>query len=193
MIKPSDYDSVQAASYGDAEANAPQPGGHGCIIHKGAVVKDDYGEKLVLWFDIKEGSDSDGFYAKRYERDKQYAKDGASPKWRGEFKQPIYTKDNTTSPYFKGLIHSIEKSNPGYTWTWREDTLKGKRLGLVFREEEFIGKNDGQLHTTTRAAWACDWDSYPQMPAPNKKLLKKDAAARQPQQLTPADEETLPF
>ena len=193
MIKPRDYDNVQASTYGDAELNAPVPGGHGVTILKAETGKDDYGDKLVLYFDIKEGSESDGYYKAKYERAKSYGDDA---KWQGIFNQYIFTKDGQTNPFFKGLISSIEKSNPGYTWSWQEEMLKGKKLGLIFREEKFYGKKDGLLHSVVRPAWACDWDSYEAIPAPKPKEPKepKNTAPLFETEMTPNDDDDdLPF
>ena len=52
-------------------------------------------------------------------------------------------KDSALS-FFKGTITSIEKSNKGYTWDNDETKLKGKKIGLVLYEEEYV-KNDGSI------------------------------------------------
>ena len=51
---------------------------------------------------------------------------------------------------FKGFIKSVEESNPGYVWNWDESTLKGKKVGLILQEEEFVptgGAHAGELRT----------------------------------------------
>lgn len=203
MNKPLDYDRAQAATYGDAGQQEPvSPGGHGVEILKAETGKDSYGDYLLLSFDIKEGSEYDDFFRKKYSRQLDFArtqteKKYGDPTWQGTFRQYIYEKDGTTNKFFKGLITSIEKSNPPYKFNWDESTLKKKRLGLVFREEEFIGRNDQQKHTTVRAAWACDWDSFPDMPVPAIKKLKEKPLSSfygpDEQNLVPAPEEKLPW
>jgi len=47
---------------------------------------------------------------------------------------------------FKSFIDHVEQSNDGYTWNWDENTLEDMRVGIVLREEEYIG-NDGSVKT----------------------------------------------
>ena len=191
MIKPRDYDQVDAkTTSAGLGIPAPEAGGHGCVILKADIEKNEYGEKLVLYFDINEGSESDRYYRKLFDYKKGY---DPQTKWPGVFRQPIYTKDGTTSPYFKGLITAIEESNPGYTFNFDERLLANKKVGLVFRDEEYIGKMDGNVHTAVRAAWACKYQDADAMPAPKKKLVNQNAAPAQSQQMTEAPEEELPF
>lgn len=185
MLKPQGYDTTQAANYGDAQLPAITPGGHGAIIKKAFIADEEYDgikyQKLVIWFDIQEGSEFDGYYEKKYRAAKQFSNPKyGDPRWQGEFKQSITTKEGYTNPFFKGLITSIEKSNPPYKFDFNENGLKGKKIGLVFGEEDFIGKNDGQLHTTVKARWACDYDSFPSMPVPAKKVPQNKPAAANP-------------
>lgn len=74
-------------------------------------------------------------------------------KWPCVFNQFLTDREGVCSPYFKGLIRCVENSNSGYQWAWNEETLKGKRLGMIFREEEFVA-SDGSVRTTTRPAFA---------------------------------------
>ena len=45
-------------------------------------------------------------------------------------------------PFFKGLMTSIERSNPGFSFPWgkegNEKTLVGKKFGAVMGREEFL-------------------------------------------------------
>ena len=49
-------------------------------------------------------------------------------------------------PFFKGFITAVEQSNPGYKFNNDEKTLRGKLVGVVLREEEYMG-NDGNIKT----------------------------------------------
>ena len=194
MIKPRDYDSAEARTSFAEDIPQPTPGGHGCIIYKAETVRDDYGEKMVLSIDIHENGEFDDYYKKRYNRALSFDK---SAKWPGLYRQPILTKDGATSPFFKGLITSIENSNSGYRWNWDENSLKGKKVGMVFRPEQYKGKTDGAIHTTVRPAFACDYDSVDAMPVPKMKpyVEKKTSSSLFPEtQMTPADSDPdLPF
>ena len=52
--------------------------------------------------------------------------------------------------FFKGFITAVEESNPTFKWDWNEQKLKGQRIGVVLREEEYIpqqGPNAGKVKT----------------------------------------------
>ena len=49
---------------------------------------------------------------------------------------------------FKGFTTAIENSNSGYTWDFDEKKLKGKIVGLVLGEEEFLNSS-GNVRTRT--------------------------------------------
>jgi hypothetical protein len=50
-------------------------------------------------------------------------------------------------------MYSIENSNPGYHWDWDEKGLKGKKLGVLFRNKEW--EMNGRTGWTTEAAGSC--------------------------------------
>lgn len=51
----------------------------------------------------------------------------------------------------KGFTTAIENSNKGYTWDFDEKKLKGKIVGLVLGEEEFLNSS-GKVRTRTYVA-----------------------------------------
>lgn len=135
--KPTGYDEAQARN-GEYETLAL--GGHICIIKNCKVVTTQTGkQQLSIAFDIDQSDPlkQSGFYTRQYEgRKKQY---GAEAKWPGITRVGI---DGNSVPYFKGFITSIMESNPGYVWRWDETTLKGKKFGGVFGEEEYLNKDN---------------------------------------------------
>lgn len=144
MNKPQGYDEAQAYT-GDFEQL--ELGGHICKI---VGVKLEYtqntnAEVLVILFDIIEGKQA-GYYQKRYD---EARKNNTQPKWQGVYRQ--FTQGNST-PYFKGLIENIEKSNPGYNFMntgFNEQTLIGKLFGGVFGREQYKTQ-DGKLKFATK-------------------------------------------
>ena len=168
MIKPRDYDQAESRSSGSVSQGMIPAGGHGAVIHKAEVKKDEFGERMFLYFDIQEGSEWDNYYSKKYAREGQFS---ANPQWKGVFRQAVYKKDSDeTNPYFKGMVSAIEDSNNGFRWNFDELTLKGKKVGIVFREKEFKG-TDGAVHTTSEPLYCCDIKNYDSMPIPKKKEL----------------------
>jgi len=106
MNKPQGYDEAEAYT-GDFEQL--ELGGHVCKI---TGVKVEYtpntnAEVLIILFDIAEGKQA-GYYQKRFEESNK----NGQAKWKGIYRQ--FTQGKST-PYFKGMIENIEKSNQGST------------------------------------------------------------------------------
>lgn len=143
MNKPMGYDEAQSYT-GDIETL--ELGGHVCKITDVKVEQTQSGrEYLAIYFDIAEGKQKD-FYLRRYN---EAIKNGKEAKWQGIYNQ--FTQGNST-PYFKGMIENIEKSNQGYNFAstnFNEKTLIGKLFGGVFGREQYRGQ-DGKLKFATK-------------------------------------------
>lgn len=140
MQKPSGYD--QAPAY-TGESFALPAGGYVCKILKAEESTSQSGRPmLVLLLDIAEGEHKD-YYRQQFDRIKQSNPDA---KWGCVFRQLV---DGNSTPFFKGMITSIEVSNSGYKWNWDEKTLAGKLVGALFGREQYLG-NDGNLKWTTK-------------------------------------------
>lgn len=185
MEKPQGYDEAQ--SFGEFETLPA--GGYKCTIKRVACEKTQAGkEYLKLAIDILEGEFKD-FFQKKYDNDTRDEK-----KWSGVW--TVFTEGfnpGTTNPKFKGLITSVEASNPNFKFNFDEKTLEGKKVGLVFREEDFLGQ-DGQIHTAVKPFFAVSYDKAEEAKIPNKKELGDnqydqafDSAA------SAADNDDLPF
>ena len=138
IMKPRNWENVQAMT---DRAKLPL-GAYVCRIKKAVVQNNNSGDQLAILFDIVEGEHS-GFYARDFE-----ANQNADRKWKGLLRQWIPVDDGSdgdemTKRVLKGLVTSLEKSNPGYTWNWDETSMAGKLIGVLFRNEEWEwqGKN----------------------------------------------------
>lgn len=184
MRKPVGYDEAQA--FGEFETLPV--GGYKCIIKKVVCeVAQNGKEFLKIGFDIAEGEYKD-FYQKKFQNDKRN-----EPKWSGIW--TVFTEGyepNTTNPKFKGLITSIEKSNNGFKFNFNEQELVNKKVGLVFREEEFTGTN-GQVRTGVKPYYAIAYDETDNVKTPNKKTISDEQIDRifENNIVTPNDD--LPF
>lgn len=112
------------------------PGGYVATIKHAAIEQTDWGDKLVISFDILEGNYKD-FFAKDYKEQIQEDK-----KWRGNRRISVPAddgseKDEWSKNTFGRATWAIEESNPGYVWDWNEAGLKGKVVGVLFREKEW--------------------------------------------------------
>ena len=131
-------------------------GGYVCSILSAKVESYDWGSKLNIAFDVAEGE-----YAGIFQRDYQN-NTNENKKWRGVFKLNLPKDDGTeqdawTKRKFGNTIWAIEQSNPGYIWNWDEKTLKGKKIGLIFRNEEWA--MEGRSGWTSKAAGADSVDN----------------------------------
>ena len=122
-MKPiNNFDNVQAA--GGFER--PEADGYVCIIRH---VEDHPDKECIhLEVDIAEGKFK-GYAAETAERagfwplrcNRFYGQKGVS--------------------FFKAFIEAVEATNKGYKWNWNEQSLVGKGVGIVFREEEYLDRN----------------------------------------------------
>lgn len=140
--KPQGYD--ESWTYTGESRSLPA----GCYVCEilGAIEENCNGrERFVIQFDIAEG-EYKGFYQQQYNAAK---KQNIGAKYKGEHRQYM---DGNSVPYFKGLITSIEKSNPGYSFPWNlegnEKTLKGKKFGAVIGREQIETDNKEKVFWT---------------------------------------------
>lgn len=97
-------------------------------------------QRMIFRVEICEGEHKD-FYHKDYE-----ARKGGmyEAKYRGVYSinYPVgdgSEQDGWSINRFNRTMGAIEASNPGYTWDWRLESLKGKLVGIIVRESEYNG------------------------------------------------------
>ena len=101
---------------------------------------------LAFSFDIAEGEHK-GHFAEQYR-----ANTNENKKWRGTYN--AFIPDEASQYYdenlnkFKTMVANIEESNPGYHWDWDETKLKGKLIGVIFGEKEFLTQNNDVVIVT---------------------------------------------
>lgn len=133
MIKK--YSDAKAEKAASARAILPA-GGYVCNIISAKVQNTDWGDKLVLAVDVAEG-EFKGFFQRDFDGNTNEDK-----KWRGTYRLNIPKDDGSENDgyakrRFNNFIFALEDGNPGYTWDWDETKLKGKTIGLVWRNKEF--------------------------------------------------------
>ena len=155
MKLPGDYQQTQAADgTGGDRLNIPA-GGYVCVVKAAEERTLPNGSQLLrVNFDIFEG-EYRGCYMKRFEQDAAAGR----TEWRGRYDAFVLTRAGNTNPFFKGLITAIEKSNPNAVLIQNGELLpermKNCVLGLLYRDEEFMGK-DGKVHRTTKPCMAVE-------------------------------------
>ena len=150
-------------------------------------------EYLRLSFDIAEGPNK-GFFAEEYKNNTREDK-----KWpnAGTFVRSYKEK---ALPMMKGFTTAVEKSNKNYTWNFDESTLKGKLVGLVIGEEEYVNSS-GKMRTRTyvNAVRSVDVIREGKFEVPELKKLSADKvaasapAASQPFQNPFDNDDAAPF
>lgn len=183
MEKPSDYENVQAIT----DFETLEPGAYKCKILKAEELKAS-NEKVYLKvsFDIVEGEKTD-FYKRRYQSDTR-----ENRKWGGVLVVFIQDFEGKTNRYLKTLITCAEASNTNFKFDWEHpECLKDKKIGIVFREEEFEDVF-GTVRTATKPFRACVYDKTEETKIPNKKMLPQKGEAFE-EFATTSDNDDLPF
>jgi hypothetical protein len=144
------YDDVRAERASGGRETLPA-GGYVCQIISAKVESNDWGDTLVIAHDVCEGE-----YAGIFRRDYE-GNDREDKKWRGTFRIRLPKDDGSQQDAWKkrslgNTIWAIEQSNPGYTWNWDEKTLKGLKIGLIYRNKEW--EYEGRSGWTTEAGAA---------------------------------------
>ena len=122
-------------------------GGYVGKIMKAEEIEYTWGKVLLISYDIIEGEHKD-FFKSDYNGQQREDK-----KWRGTYRVNIpkddgSEKDGWTKNTFNGAMYAIEQSNAGYHWDWNEADLKGKLVGLNYREFDWQ-MDDGKTGTST--------------------------------------------
>ena len=147
-------------------ASEPLPaGGYVAKILNAKVETYDWGEKLCISFDIAEGEYKD-FFSKQYKENTREDK-----KWKGNFRLTVPNEGNqyfdSQKRTFGNAIWAIEESNPSFRWAWDENALKGKMVGVLFRDREW--EIEGKTGMTTEA---CTFVSVEDVRTNNFKMPK---------------------
>lgn len=190
ISKPRDWDSAPAYDGSNVRLTA---GGHICRILHIVQTTSQAGKPMVaVQFDVDEGGEFDGYYVKQH---KERQKRNNAAKYQGVIRFMLYGKDGGTNPYFKGFIKSLEESNGPYKWDWNEKSAENKKIGIIFREEEYQD-NSGVIRNGVKPYQARSVQAILDgVPVPEKKTLQGHA----PQAFDPlagfvaADDVPLPF
>ena len=106
-------------------------------------------EVLEVMLDICEGE-----YENRYTEvwKDQKERFGDDVRFRGIFRltPPVDGDEDWRYRAFEGNLWCVEQSNDGYTWDWKEDKLKGKKVGISVRNRLYT--YNGKERATTEIA-----------------------------------------
>ena len=164
------YNDAKKAAESKSTEKLPK-GAYVCKIIEVRNEKSDYGDKLILAFDIAEG-DYKGFFDKKFKND-----ESEDRKWKGRVtvwipKDDGSEEDSRTKRTFASWTTSFEKSNPGYAWDWDENKWKNKFVGIVFGETGTV--IDGKEIVYTEARFPVDVERVRNGSAPEAKFKAKN-------------------
>ena len=185
------YSDVKAERASGGRETLPA-GGYVCQILSARVESGEWGDTLVIAHDVCEGEYKD-IFKRDYDNNPREDK-----KWRGTFRLRLPKDDGSEQDGWKkrslgNFIWAVEASNPGYTWGWEEKTLKGKKIGLLYRNKEWAYNE--RTGWTTEAAGTASVDDIREG---KFKMLKDKPLANKPVAEAPVftdveDEGELPF
>ena len=167
-------------------------GGYVCQINGARIESNEWGDKLIVGFDVCEG-DFAGIFQRDYQNNTNDNK-----KWRGTFRLNVPKDDGTerdawSKRAFGNFIWAVQESNPGYVWAWDEKTLKGKKLGVLYRNKEWsMGDRTGWSTEAAGAASIEDVRSGKVKQLKDKPLKNRPVVADAIPE-TAEDESDLPF
>lgn len=129
------FEGYKAQKQGGSREHLPA-GGYVAQILSAKEVQYGWGSVLLISFDISEG-EYKGFFKKDYAENTN-----ENRKWSGTYRLSIpkddgSEKDGWTKRTFGGVMWAVEDSNPGYHWDWNEAGLKGKTVGVLYRNYEW--------------------------------------------------------
>lgn len=161
------YESIPAVTGG---GEALPAGGYKCVIVKAFESISKTGRPMLcLCLDIADGQYK-GHFSRLFKMRKD--RDGKDAKWPCIM---YLLADEEAAGRFKGSMKAVEDSNSGYKWDWDEVGLKGKRVGVVFREEEYE-KRDGSIGVVVKAAWLRNADKVEDAPIPARRKVRQSIA-----------------
>lgn len=170
MIKPNNYEEAQVLG----EYTPINLGGHKLVIMKVEECTTSFGTQYIkVSFDTDKDDAQPNYYTNSYRQDTRDNK-----KWSGITTVFPTDKDGKTSRAFKTFCTSIEKSNGNFKMVWGEafcDSLKGKKVGGVFGEEEYVA-NDGTIKTARKLRWFRGIEGVMDADIPNKRTLDREDA-----------------
>jgi hypothetical protein len=154
-------------------------GGYVIKILDVKLTQNQYGQTLVLSFDIAEGEHKD-FFATNYR-----SQTGEDKKWKGTYRLAVPADDGSEQDEwrmrrFKTVINAFEDSNKGYSWDWDEKKLKGKLIGALFNNKEYEINGKHGFFTNCHSLIVADRIREGKFEIPADTLLKTRAIGSEP-------------
>ena len=171
MEKPKFYDEAQVLG----EYTPINLGGHKLVIMQVEEVTALNGNQYInVSSDTAKDDVQPSYYSNAYKNDTRDNK-----KWSGVTTVFPTDRDGNTSKSFKTFCTAVEHSNSGFKMVWGDqfcNALKGKAVGGVFGEEEYVG-NDGTIKTARKLFWFRGIDKVMDAEIPAKRTVEPQPAS----------------
>ena len=165
IAKPKAYDEINI----NEEFEKLELGGHKGIIIKAEEYTSDFSGKksLKVYVDTASDDKQPEYFKKQYENDTRI--DRKYPN--GAIKYVPLGEEENQIKMLKSFITAYENSN-GCQFDWNKDweQLKGKKIGLIFGQEEYISQ-DGTTKLATKLREFRSIDKVDNVKIPKVKLL----------------------
>lgn len=167
LKKPNNYENVEVMEF---DFERLELGGHKGVIIKAEEYTSEVSGKtsLKVYVDTASDDKQPGYFKKQYENDKRI--DRKYPN--GAIKYVPLGEEENQIKMLKSFLTCVENSNKNYTYDWNKevDQLKGKKIGLVFGQEEYISQ-DGTTKLATKLNQFRSIDKVDNAQIPKIKLL----------------------
>jgi len=165
--KPEIYDTVEVKEFDFTPITL---GGHRGIIKiaEKYTSQISYNTSLKITVDTDKNDKQPNYFSEQFKNDTRPEK-----KWNnGAIKYVSLKDDENCVRMLKSFITSVENSNPGFKYDWNKDVsqLNGKKVGLIFRLEEY-NANDGSVKTAAKLTQFRSVDKVDEAKIPKVKLI----------------------
>ena len=168
-VNRNEYDNVRL------DVERLKAGGHKCIIKQVLEGRSQTGkDMLTISFDTTEEDSQPTYFTEDY-----LGQSGTAKKWHGN--HYIVQGNDYFLKNLKQFVGAAEASNEGFEGldkdgTVKTDDFKGKKIGIVFREEEYLA-NTGRKGTSVKSFYFCNYEDAADKPVPEKRALPEQTKA----------------
>lgn len=167
LKKPNNYENVEVLEF---DFEKLELGGHRGVIIKAEEYTSEVSGKtsLKIYVDTASDDKQPGYFKKQYDNDARIDKRYPN----GAIKYVPLGEEENQIKMLKSFLTCVENSNANYTYNWNKevDQLKGKKIGLVFGQEEYTSQ-DGTTKLATKLNQFRSIDKVDNAQIPKIKLL----------------------
>lgn len=168
MNKPNNYDNISL------HIDPVVLGGHYAVIKKVTEGQSKNGRpQITIFIDFDQQDAQPGYFKKMFDDSTRTDK-----KWgaAGTFYITMGTNEEYYNRSIKQFVTAFEDSN-GCTTVWGDKwaaQFTNKKIGVVYGEEEWFDKNNGEIRISRKIRYFCDVHKAQEQDVPNKKFYKGD-------------------